>query len=288
MAPNGFDPGFDPSFVVDLERYPITDRADPRRVAIVERLSRELDAQQYCVVPDFITPAALEVMLAEVEAIAPSAYRNRSRRNCYLYREGDSALPADHPKNIFLNASYSMIGNHLLTEASLLKSLYNWPAMIAFVADIVGVKALFQNEDKYQPVNVICYHRGDQSTWHFDSWNAFTLTLMLQAAEAGGEFEIVPNTRSDEDPKFDEVSRTLRGDRSRVVTVPREPRAMVIFRGCNSMHRVTPAVGSKPRLMSVFVYEEEPGIQGDAKVNETVYGAPPAASGKAPKGRAAM
>ena len=284
MSLNGFDPGF----VVDLQQYPVQDRADPRRAALVERLRRELDTQQYCIVPDFITPAALTAMLAEVDRIKAQAYQNRSWRNCCLYRDADPALPADHPKNIFLDASYSMIGNHLLPETSLLKGLYNWPGMMAFIADIVGVKTLYQNEDKYQPVNVNCHYEGDRSTWHFDSWNAFTLTLMLQAAESGGEFEIVPDTRSDEDPKFDEVSKNLRGDRSRVVTVPREPRAMVIFRGCNSVHHVTPVVGSRPRLMSIFIYEEEPGIQGDAKVNETVYGAPPAASGKAPEGRAAM
>ena len=67
-----------------------------------------------------------------------------------------------------------MIGNHLLPETSLLKGLYNWPGMIAFVADIVGAAALYQNEDKYQPVNVNCYSEGDQSAWHFNSWNAFT------------------------------------------------------------------------------------------------------------------
>jgi 2OG-Fe(II) oxygenase superfamily len=279
---------FDPDFVVNLQRYPIQDKTDPRRTAIVQRLRSELDVQQYCVVPDFITPAALSAVLKEVDSIKASSYRNTSRRNCYLYREADATLPADHPKNLFFDASYSMIGNHLLPETSLLKGLYNWPGMIGFVADIVAAKVLYQNVDKYQPVNVNCFSAGDQSAWHFDSWNAFTLTLMLQAAESGGEFEIVPDTRSDADPKFDDLRKVLRGDRSRVVTVPREPRAMVIFRGCNSLHRVTPVAGPRQRLMSVFVYENEPGIQGDAKVNETVYGAPPAESGNAPSGRAAM
>jgi hypothetical protein len=284
MSPNGFDP----AFVVNLDRYPLQDRADPRRTAIAQKLRDELDAQQYCVVPEFITEAALATILADVEAIKPTAFRNRSKRNCYLYREMDPALPAEHPKNILFEASYSMLGHHLLPETSLLKGLYSWPGMIAFIADIVGAETLYENVDKYQPVNVNCFHEGDRSAWHFDSWNAFTLTLMLQAAESGGEFEIVPNTRTDDDPKFDDLRKILRGDRSRVVTVPREPRAMVIFRGCNSVHHVTPVIGPRPRLMSVFVYEEEPGIEGDAKVSETIYGVAPAQPGKAPKGRAAM
>src|SRR5579871_254196 len=115
------DNGFNPRLVVDLHRYPIEDRGDPRRAAVVQRLRSDLESQQYCVMPGFITEAALSAVLAEVDEVKGSAYRNRSRRNCYLYREGDAALPADHPKNLFFDASYSMIGNHLLPATSTLK-----------------------------------------------------------------------------------------------------------------------------------------------------------------------
>jgi hypothetical protein len=150
--------------------------------------------------------------------------------------------------------------------------------MMRFVAEIVGAEALYPNVDKYQPVNVNCYADGDQSAWHFDAWNAFTMTLMLQAAEAGGDFEIVPSIRSGADPNHVELSKVLQGDRARVIKVARAPRALVIFRGCNSLHRVAPVKGRRDRLMGVFVYEEQPGIGGDAKVNETVYGIAPDAA----------
>lgn len=265
---------FEPGEIVNLARYPIANPEDAQFSALVTRLKNELDTQQYCVLPEFITKRALASALAEVNAIKSSAYRNTSHRNCYLYRKGDDTLEPNHPKNVMLTASYSMIGNHLIPEKSLLKTLYFWPSMMHFVAEIVGVKELFPNVDQYQPVNVNCFSEGDQSAWHFDSWNAFTMTLMLQSAESGGEFEIVPNTRTDDDQHFADVAKILAGDRSRVVVVPREPQALVIFRGCNSMHRVTPVEGQRQRLMSIFVYEEQPGIGGDAKVNETVYGIP--------------
>jgi hypothetical protein len=153
-----------------------------------------------------------------------------------------------------------------------LPRLYNDPATTRFIADIVGAPMLYPSADRYQPVNVLCYAAGDNSAWHFDSSNAFTMTLMLQSAETGGDFEIVPNTRSDDDPMYDELAQVLRGDRRRVVTVPRTPGALVIFRGCNSVHRVTTVAGNQPRLMAVFVYETEPGVVGDPEVNETVYG----------------
>ena len=57
-----------------------------------------------------------------------------------------------------------------------------------------------------------------------------------------------------------------------MVTVPREPGALVIFRGCTSVHSVSPVEGDRERLMAVFVYEDRPGVVGDPDVNRTVYG----------------
>ncbi len=266
---------FAPEAIIDLDRYPLEDESDPARTALVERLRRELDRDQYCVLPDFIRPAALSAALEGARALLPQAYGNRSHRNCYFQREADPALPDDHPRNILQAASYRMIAADLFPAASPLRVLYDWAATRRFIADIVGSRELFANEDPYQPVNVLCYGEGDRSAWHFDSTNAFTMTLMLQPAEAGGEFEIAPNTlprAPDHEGDNDRLRAVLQGDRAGVETVPREAGALVLFRGCTSLHRVTPVVGSKPRLMAVFVYETEPGVIGDPMVNETVYG----------------
>ncbi len=261
-----------PEEIVNLKAWPIADPADPRRAALIAKLRQDLDTLQYCVLPDFITQAALEQTLTEVRDVFDRGFRNRSRRTCYLYKKGDPTQPADHPSNIFFDASYRMIANDVLPAAIPIKTLYHWPAMIRFVEEVVSAAALYPTDDQLQAVNVVCYEAGDCSAWHFDSTSPFTMTLMLQAAESGGEFEIVPNTRSQDDPMPTEVAKVLKGDRSRLKIVPREPGALVIFRGCNSLHRVTEVAGERLRLMSVFVYEDHPGVIGDPGVNETVYG----------------
>ncbi len=68
------------------------------------------------------------------------------------------------------------------------------------------------------------------------------------------------------------MTEVLTGDRTRVKMVSREVGELTIFRGCNSLHRVSPVAGSRARLMAVFVYETESGIVGDPEVNMTVYG----------------
>jgi hypothetical protein len=267
-----------PEEIVNLRAWPIADKADPRRAELIAKLRHDLDTLQYCVLPDFITEAALESTLDGVRSVFERGFRNRSRRTCYLYKKGDPSLPDDHPANIFFDASYRMIAADVLPETIPIKTLYHWPAMIRFVEEVVSAPALYPSDDPLQPVNVVCYEAGDCSAWHFDSTSPFTMTLMLQAAESGGEFEIVPNTRTQDDPMPAEVAKVLKGDRSRLKTVPREPGALVIFRGCNSLHRVTEVAGKRLRLMSVFVYEDHPGVIGDPGVNETVYGRPSGAT----------
>ncbi len=261
-----------PEEVVNLDAWPIADPGDPRRAELVRALRRDLDSKQYCVLPNFLTETALKRTIEEVHEVFEQGYRNRSYRTCYLYKKGDPSKPADHPSNIFFDASYRMIAHDILAETIPIKTMYFWPKMIAFIEEVVGAEALYPSEDPFQPVNVVCYEAGDSSAWHFDSTSPFTMTLMLQSAEAGGEFEIVPNTRTQEDPMPEEVAKVLKGDRSRLKVVPRDPGALVLFRGCNSLHRVTEVAGDRLRLMSVFVYEDHPGVIGDPGVNETVYG----------------
>ena len=261
-----------PEQVINLDRYPIEDSDSPVFRELVGRLREELNQHQYVVLPDFIQPAAREQAIEQVEHVLHLANHNHSDRNCYLQREPDTSLPAGHPRNVFLSASTWMLAADLLPPDSPLKTLYYWDQMKKMVAGIVGVDTLYDNEDPLQPDNALCYRNGDRSNWHFDSVNAFTMTLMLQAPDQGGSFEMHPNTRSDDDQNYDQVKKVISGDEEGVVEVGREEGSLCIFRGCNSLHRVSPVNGDRLRIMGVFVYENEPGITGDAEVNETVYG----------------
>ena len=257
---------------IDLSRYPL-DRPDSEEYgALVEDKRKQLNSDQYCTMPGFLLDAQRRKIVAAVESRQQHTHRADSQRNVYLERSGSDSLPGDHPQNIFSRGCYNMMGAHLLDADSPLKDLYYWPSMQQFVADIVGEPRLYPSDDPYQPVNVLCQGKGDRSAWHFDSHNAFTMTLMLQAPESGGHFEMAPNTRSDTNPNYAGVAKLLLGDTSNTVRVAREEGELVIFRGCNSAHRVTPTEGSRLRLMCVMVYETEPGVIGDPVVNETVYG----------------
>lgn len=256
---------------INFDRYPLE---DPQALAgIVATCKAALDRDQYCSLPDFLTRDAILSSAAQVQTLKSQANPANSKRNCHLQQRGDSSLPADHPRNIMNPAKYRMLAADLLPEGTHLKTLYYWEAFQHMVAGIVGAQRLYPNEDPLQPINVICYGEGDQSAWHFDSTNAFTMTLMLQKAEKGGDFEMAPNTRQDaQNEDIDYMREVLTGPSDRVKFVGREEGELTIFRGCNSLHRVSPVEGPRDRLMAVFVYETKPGVTGDPEVNMTVYG----------------
>lgn len=262
---------------IDFSRYPIdrysTDGDLAASRSIIDGLRRDLERDQFCSLPGFFKDAAVAEAASGALALIDQANPAESMRNCYLRREGDPALPDDHPRNILHPARYRMIAADLFSDDAAIKRLYAWAPFRAFVAAIVGEKELFPSEDPLQPVNVICYGDGDQSAWHYDSNNAFTMTLMLQASESGGAFQLAANTRTGPDNEdIPYMKEVLAGHSPRVVEPSRSPGELTIFRGCNSLHRVSPVLGDTHRLMAVFVYETEPGIVGDPEVNKTVYG----------------
>ena len=258
---------------IDFGRYPLDSPGPGALDELIADCRERLDRDQYCSLPGFLRADAVDLLVQETLPLLAQANRAESWRNCYLQRVPDPGSADDHPRNIMNYASYHMIAADLIGETSALKQLYYWAPFRQMVAAIVGVDALYPNEDPLQPVNVICYGDGDQSAWHYDSTNAFTMTLMLQSAESGGRFELAPNTRrnpGDEDIGY--MQEVLGGGRERVRVVSREAGELTLFRGCNSLHRVSTVEGSRRRMMAVFVYEDEPGIRGDPEVNRTVYG----------------
>ena len=261
------------SDVVNTDEYPVDDRNDPARAALIERCKAELDEHLYCAIPNFIRPDALRAMAEEAQSLRTQAFDNNSNRNCYLQRQGDASLPDEHARNHLESTSTRMIAYDQIPKSSPLKAFYHADGVRSVIAEIVGCDELFDNEDPYQPANYVCYEDGDRSSWHFDADNSFTVTLMVQAADSGGDFQMSPNARADDDQNYDHVAEVLKGERNdTIVSVGREPGALCIFRGCNALHRVSAVKGDTMRIMGVFVYEREPGIIGDAEVNETIYG----------------
>lgn len=98
------------------------------------------------------------------------------------------------------------------------------------------------------------------------------MTLLLQAAETGGEFTFLPNSRSDEGEDSEAVDRLLAGDMSRAQTFSRGAGAFTLFRGGYSLHGVTKVEGAHARISAIMTYDEQPNRVIDDEVNVRIYG----------------
>jgi hypothetical protein len=96
--------------------------------------------------------------------------------------------------------------------------------------------------------------------------------LLLQAAEKGGEFTFLPNSRTDESEDRERVDKLLSGDISVAKTFNRGAGTFTLFRGGYSLHGVTKVEGSNPRISAIMTYSEAPDAIMSDDVNIRIYG----------------
>jgi hypothetical protein len=112
---------------------------------------------------------------------------------------------------------------------------------------------------------------GNGFPWHFDT-NNYTVTLAIQNAEQGGDFEYSPYLRTPTDENYPGVEQVLDGDQSLIRTLRLEPGDLQIFKGRYSLHRVTPLAGPRLRYVAIFSYVEEPGMVAQPERAQQLYG----------------
>ena len=250
---------------LDIARHPIGD------ATYVARCRSELDAVGALVLPGFFTAEAIERVVAESAPHEGRAFYANSTHNVYV-TSPDPTLPADHALNRQVVSSKGLIAADEIASDSPLREVYNNDAFRAFLCGVLGIDALFPYDDALSSVNVHFAPEGKELGWHFDN-SAFAVTMLLQAPLGGAHFEYVPNLRDADagDLAFDAVCEVLDGQ----VAVKRlefRPGDLVLFRGRNALHRVTPTEGSRTRLLTVFAFNERPGMSLSESSMRTFYG----------------
>ena len=100
-----------------------------------------------------------------------------------------------------------------------------------------------------------------------------SITVMIQTPEEGGTFEYVKNVRDAEQGDMNYVlsNKVIDGEIP-PKTLSMGSGSLVLFRGRNSMHRVTPVKGNRTRMLVVLAYNTEPGISLSESARMTFYG----------------
>ena len=96
---------------------------------------------------------------------------------------------------------------------------------------------------------------------------------MIQSPVDGGRFEYVKDVRNADNGEmsYERVGNILDGNEP-VQQLQMDAGTLVLFRGRNSIHRVTPTIGDTTRMLVVRAYNTEPGIALSESARMTFYG----------------
>ncbi len=258
---------------IDLDRYPINDLAGVAGQRLVEESRTALDQDGSCAMPGFVHQSTVAEMAAEVSTLQHLAYPGPTEVTPYFfnYDLGKGADVADdHPLKRKGKRKLSQVAADLIPSHLMLSRLYYSTVLTDFLAAILE-QSVYRSQDRYQSLNISMMNAGGCQQWHFDSGPMVT-TLLLQAPEAGGIFEYVPELRSDDSENFEQVQQVLDGDSNRVKRLKLEAGTLSLFRGHYSMHRVTEVEGSRTRIQAILGFSTTPDLQGNLESSILHYG----------------
>lgn len=259
-----------PAALIDLERYPLLDPDSRVARAVIGEARAQLAAIGACELPDFLRPEAREAVAADARALAPLAYRSEGVGSAYL-EIPDFSLPEDHPRRILGEYAVGVVAYDRFPADSLLRRLYEWDPFTDFIGEVLERGRLYRYADPLGALNLAVMTDGDQLQWHFDQTD-FVVSLAIQDAVEGGDFEVAPRIRAADDERYAAVQRVLQGNSELVVRLPMRPGTLLIFEGRHSVHRVSPIRHATPRLVALLAYDTQPGTTSSELLRLSRYG----------------
>lgn len=255
---------------IDLDRYPLDQPQSRRWQVMVDKAQDDLSRDGMFNLEGFLCPeAAAKDIALLTPRFASDAFTHARTHNIY-FRKDIPDLAPDHPAlTRFETANQTLCADQLGGTA--IAALYDWPPFATFLAATMGKPALYTMDDPLARLNAMNYRQGEGLNWHFDRSES-TTTLLLQAPEAGSVFEYRSDLRNDDDPNYDGVARLLRGEDPALKALTASPGTLNVFRGKNTAHRVTPAIGPRSRMIAVFSFFDRPGVRFSKEDQLGFYG----------------
>ena len=253
------------SETIDLATYPITESA------FQQKCKSMLDKDGALTLPNFIAADALLTMQEEAEKGQARAYFCEQNHSVYLTPD-DTTYASDHPANRKVVSSKGCICDDDVAANSPLRLLYDAEDFRNFIKAVTGQTELHPYADPLSSINIHYANRGQELGWHFDN-SSFAITLLIQAPEAGSHFEYVKDLRDADkgEMNFDGVAALLDGE-TKPDRLDIQPGTLCLFRGRNSIHRVSPNESDKTRMLAVLAYNAEPGIELSESARMTFFG----------------
>ena len=253
--------------VVNLEAHPL---ADP---AYAERCRQQLHDNGALLLAGFLRTEVIAELVAEAEHQQHLAFYSEQTYNVYL-DPPDPSKPNNDARSRAIVGSKGAVTTDQVAPGSALRTVYDSPTFRAFLCEVLGEHALYEYADPLSSINVNYYDKGLELGWHFDN-SSFSVTLLLQDPEAGGVFEFVPDMRDTTTGFQNELGVAAQLDgifQGTLLQLDQAAGDLVLFRGREALHHVTPVEGDRTRLLVVLAYNTEPDLSLSENARITFFG----------------
>jgi hypothetical protein len=210
-------------------------------------------------------------MAQQTLALHSRMFRFRENHTVY-FKPQDESVDPQHPLRRLMNTAKDTVAYADIPAEHSIRQIYGSDDVLAFIKDVLDLDTLYRHADPLAALNLQGFTAGQELGWHFDR-SDFSVTLSLQAASAGGDFEYVRMLRNESDDCYDAVRQFLDDPNTQQIEVlPQVPGTLTLFRGRYSLHRVTPVEGDRLRLNAVFAYVDQPNVEFSAYARQLFYG----------------
>ncbi|MGI9316061.1 MAG: HalD/BesD family halogenase [bacterium] len=249
--------------LVNLKQYPLDDLDSTKGRQLIRDCRKKINDRGSLTLESFFPATETEKLVSEVRQKLSLSHRMQGNFSPYsddLNAEDNLNLRHDHPSRLKLPASHRFLAGDLVALSSPLQQLYRDQQFINFLAAVLDQDALYPLSDTLGCVNILAYEPGDSNGWHFDT-TEFVISIMLQAAGRGGEYQFIPGMRSDADDNLEAISYRMNNPEVEhgINRVTLAPGTLFLFRGRNTLHRVTRVEQEPERLVAILSYHKTPG-----------------------------
>ena len=256
--------------LINLSDYPI-DQPSGKLSKVIDRVRADLEKDGCAIIRGFLSKEGVSELIKETTDVAHLAHHSSALTNAYFTAD-DPSLPKSHPKRQFFERSNAFIPADNFAKSGALRSIFDHEGFDEFIRACLNEPKdkFFRYADPLADAIVNVSSEGNGFPWHFDT-NNYTVTLAIQNATEGGEFEYAPMIRH-KDENFTEVSKVLKDQSQMVKSVVLQPGDLQLFKGRYSLHRVAPLKGSVPRYVAILSYVEEENMVGSVERTKQLYG----------------
>ena len=252
--------------IVNLLKHPIVESNN-----YINSCHDKLKKESVLQLDNFLTDEAISLLQNEAKKLHGQAYYC-CQFHTILLNKKDEEISDQDPCNIEVKSDKGCVPHDLIPTRSFLNQIYKSDEFKDFIKKVLGVKNIYPYKDNLSSINYNYYEKFQQLGWHFDN-ASFAITLMIDSPNKGGAFQYITKGRDYDNNFMDKnlLASVIKGNEN-VNELQVKPGSLILFYGRNYLHRVTPVLSNKGRVLVTLNYNLEEGIELSENARKTFFG----------------